>query len=371
MHEVIIAGGGPMGCMVGILLAKKDVDVLIIEKQKHPRWKPCGEGLSREGVDILKLHDLYLPVKNLFKDITSISFNILDTNIAFHKCDVPLAYTFDRSKFDNALISHAQDLGVEVHELESVKDITIFEKVQVETQKDIYYSKVLIGADGVNSIVGKKVYRKWKKNEIGLSEVARYKLTCHPKTVKENTMEYYFIEDGIGWVFPRKEDDYLILNIGCVTSDDNKIKHVFNRFITMIESLKNLNLRYHEIDGKIWRHPIPGKGPCRGTCTSSTLLVGDAGGFVNPLTGGGLKYGTLSAIYAAETIIKFLNNEIKSLKPYEEKWQKDIRSVFYNSFKVREKLYFKSPSQLIKKIQKHPELKDKLFQSFVGKSSKL
>ena len=198
MYEVIIVGGGPIGSITGILLARKGVDTLIIEKQKHPRWKPCGEGLSRESVEIFKQYDLYSPVQNLFVDINSISFNILNTNIAFHEYDTPIAYTLDRTKFDHALISYAKNMGAEIHELERVKNIATFERMQVETQHNTYNPDVVVGADGAYSIVGKKLYRKWKNNEIGCAEVARYKLTHQPKTIKVNAMEYYFVENGFG-----------------------------------------------------------------------------------------------------------------------------------------------------------------------------
>jgi len=370
VHDVIIVGGGPIGSIAGILLARKNVDVLIIEKQKHPRWKPCGEGLSREGMEFLKQHDLYLPVKKIFREIKGISFNILTTNIAFHEYDAPIAYTLDRAKFDHSLISYAQDIGVEVHESETVKNITTLEKVQVETQHSSYNSKVLIGADGVFSIVGKKLYRKWENNEIGSAKVARYRIRYPSPTIKANAMEYYFIEGGYGWIFPRIEDKYLVLNIGIAAGDSSKIRHLFNWFTTTLESMKDIKLRGHEIDGKIWKHPIPAGGPCRGLHTNSTLLVGDAGGFVNPLTGGGLKYGTLSAIYAAETIIKFLNNEVESLELYKDKWQNNIKPVFDKAFRIRDKIYFISPIQLLAELQKHPEIGEQLLQSFIGENKK-
>ena len=370
MREVIIVGGGPIGSITGTLLARKNVDVLIIEKQKHPRWKPCGEGLSKEGMEFLKQYDLYSPVKNLFRDINGVSFNILGTNIAFHEYDTPVAYTLDRTEFDHSLISNAQDTGAEVHESETVKNINALKKeVQVETQQRCYNSKVLIGADGVFSVVGKKLYRKWANNEIGSAEVARYKLNYPPPTVKANAMEYYFFGGGYGWIFPRMEDEYLVLNIG-IAADNRKIRHLFNWFTTTLESIKDIKLKGHEIDGKIWRHQIPVGGPCRGIYTNSTLLVGDAGGFVNPLTGGGLRYGTLSAIYAAETIIKFLNNEIESLQLYEDKWQRDIKPVFDKAFKIRNKVYFMSPMHLLTEMQRHPEMREHLLQSFLGKSKK-
>jgi geranylgeranyl reductase family protein len=370
MPDVIIVGGGPIGSIAGILLARKGVDVLIIEKQKHPRWKPCGEGISKEGVNILRRYNLFSPVQNLFKDINGISFNIFDNNIVSYERDVPLAYTLDRTKFDHALISYAQDMGAQIHQSERVKNVKNLEKIQVETRHNTYNSKILIGADGVFSIVGKKLYRKWAHNEIGFAEVARFKLKHLPQTVKVDVMEYYLIRGGYGWIFPRMEDEYLVLNIGIAKRDNKKIGHLFNWFIATLESIKGMKLKGHEIDGKIWRHSIPEKGPCRGTYTNSTLLIGDAGGFVNPLTGGGLKYGTYSAIYASETIVKFLNNEIESLSLYKDKWQKNIKPVFNKSLKVREKIYFIPPMQLLTEMQKHPKMKEQLFQFFVGKTNR-
>lgn len=366
MHEVIIVGGGPIGSMTGFLLAKKGIDVAIIEKQKHPRWKPCGEGISKEGVEILKRHDLYSPVQNLLRNINGISFNILDMNLAFQRYTTPVAFTFDRTKFDYALFTYAKDAGAEVHESEQVQQITTQGKIQVKTQRNIFQSKILVGADGVNSIVGKKLFRPWAKNELGLGKVARYKIAHPPKTITSNVMEYYLAEGGYGWIFPRMEDEGLILNIGIATNNSSKLHQVFDWFISTIESTKDLTLKGQEIDGKIWKHLLPGNGPCRGTCTHSTLLIGDAGGFVNPLTGGGLKYGTLSAIYAAETITKFFNNEIESLQPYQDVWQKDIQPIFHEAYQLREKLYFTHPLRLLSEIQNHPEMKKQLFQSFVG-----
>lgn len=364
-YETIIVGGGPIGSILATLLARQGIAVAIIEKQKHPRWKPCGEGLSTEGIELLKTHHLCRPLHHLFSNITDIGFNILEKNIATHVSNTPIAVTFDRAQFDHLLLKHAQDAGVDVYESETVKDIDFKKRTQVRTARDNYTANIVIGADGAYSVVGKRIYRPWKENEIGLAEVARYALSATPKTVDSMVMEYYFINGGMGWIFPRKKDGQIILNVGVVPKENNKIREIFTNFIKLIESAKIIKLMGREIDCKIWRHPIPCQGPCRGTHTPSTLLIGDAGGFVHPLTGGGLKYGTLSAIYATETIKNLLNNESDSLEPYEQKWQSTITPIFDKALDLRKKLYFMTPSQLLEKIKKYPELRDLLIQSFI------
>jgi len=369
MPEVIVVGGGPIGSILSILLARNNINVLLLEKQKHPRWKACGEGLSKEGLDIFKKLNFFSPVRNLFSDINGITLNILDKNVGNFKFDSPVAYTMDRTEFDHALFEHAQDIGAEAYELERVKDIEVSNKLTVKTQTDSYSSKIVVGADGVFSIVGKKVFRKWSRSECCLSGVARYKFDSIPQNIAPKTMEYFFIEGGYGWIFPRYENKNLFLNIGVGISPKKNvnIQTLFNQFISMIELIKKIKLRNREINGKIWRHLIPSKGPCRGLQKKNVLLIGDAGGFVNPVTGGGLRYGTLSAIYAADTINKYLNNEINSLELYQDKYKDNIEPTFNRAIKMSENLYFTSPLELLKNIKNNPEMKQKILNSFIGK----
>jgi len=372
-YDVIIVGGGPLGSIASSLIAQDGFKVLLIEKQKHPRWKPCGEGISAKGVQLLKQFGFYRPVQNILWKITGASINIIQENIAIQKYDKPVAHTLNRARFDHELFKFAQETGAETHEAEKVIDINALgkDKISVKTTKQDYNSRMIIGADGVYSLVGRKVFRQWKKDEVTPCQVARYRIS-KKHHFRSETMEYYFIQGGYGWVFPRVENEYLILNIGIgkIGGRGDNLTASFDNFIESLENKKKIKFKGKKIGGKIWTHLIPAQGPSRGTYSDRCLLIGDAGGFVNPLTGAGLHYGLLSTIYASEIAIKFLDNKIESLKPYEDKWQKNIKPIFDKSFEVREKLYLISPPQLLKKIQEYPELKEKLFQSFAGKSSK-
>lgn len=374
MYEAIIVGGGPIGSIVGSMIARNGFKVLILEKQAHPRWKPCGEGISVGGIQLLKQYDLYKPIKNILWEITRISINVYHENVAVQKYDKPVAYTLNRAEFDHAFFKYAQEMGAETRETEKVIDLATLngQKMSVKTTQRRYISQIAVGADGIYSLVGRKLFRQWKKHEVVPCQVARYRFPRKHYVFHPATMEYYFIKGGYGWVFPRVENEYLILNIGIGKMGETKssLNTLFDSFIDSLEDEKKVKLKGKEIGDKVWRHLAPIRGPSRGTYSDCCLLVGDAGGFVNPLTGGGLRYGALSAIYAAETITKFLNNEIESLELYKDKWQRNIKPIFNKSLEVREKLYFINPMQLIEKVQKYPELKEQLFQSFIGGSNK-
>ena len=373
IYDMIVIGGGPLGSIAGSLIAREGFKVLIIEKQMHPRWKPCGEGISLRGIQLLKQFGLYGAVRNTLWEITGVSINVINENIATNIYDEPVAYTLNRAGFDHALFKHAQKLGAEIHENEKVIDITTSNKneISIKTTKNEYKSRIIIGADGIYSVVGKKLFRQWKKDEITPCQVARYEIPKKQQIFHPTTMEYYFIEGGYGWIFPRAQNDHLILNIGIGKIDEKKSRlgMLFNNFIELLEKEKKVRLRGKEIDGKIWSHPIPTRGPSRGTYSDQCLLVGDAGGFVNPITGGGLRYGTISAIHAAETAILFLNNKINTLATYEDKWSGDIKHIFNDALKAREKLYSLDPEHLLSHIKMKPNLKKDLFSAFLTGST--
>ena len=369
MYDVIVVGGGPLGSITSALIARDDHKVLLLEKQKHPRWKPCGEGISEGGMQLLKQNDLFEPIQNLLWGITTVSINILQENIITKKYDNPVAYTLDRGDFDHALFKNTQKRGTETHENEKVTDIKIINKdeIIVKTTKEKYKSKLIIGADGINSIVRKKLFKPWRKNEISPCQVARYKISDKKADFNKRAMEYYFIDGGYGWVFPKIKDDHLILNVGIGTINEikNDLNTIFKNFIELLEHEKKVKLQGREIDGEILRHPLPTQGPCKGTYSNSCMLVGDAGGFVNPLTGAGLHYGALSAIHAAEIAIQYLNGEIDNLSTYENKWHSDLKHIFDNAMKTRDVLYNSDPIHLFQHIQSNPLVKKKLFSSFL------
>jgi geranylgeranyl reductase family protein len=367
MYDVIIVGGGPHGCISGSILAKKGFDVLNIEKKNHPKWKPCGEAISTNGINILKKNNLFKPIKNNLCRINSISINILDNQIIKNNYSDTVAYTLDRSRFDFDLFKYSQSMGVKTHENEHVISIKNNKKFfQIKSLKNEYRGSSVIGADGVFSIVGKKLFRPWYNQEIIPCRVSRYKI---PKKQYSSslTMEFYFIKGGYCWIFPKIYENSIILNIGIgkFYTMNSSIDKFFINFLRKIEKIKNIKLIGSEINRKIYGFSIPINGACRGTYKSKCLLIGDAGGFVNPLTGGGLRYGAVSAIEAAKTIELYKENKIDTFEYYKNKWENSIGKIFREAKLIRDNLYHSEPLHIIQDIKNGLDFRKKYFKYFL------
>ena len=143
-----------------------------------------------------------------------------------------------------------------------------------------------------------------------------------------------------------------------------KLLESYKFFLRKIENEYDLCLE--NMIGGLSGHLIPSRGMCRGVFKERVLLVGDAGGFVNPLTGGGLKYGVQSGIFAAETIKQYLESKIESLVLYEQRTNKLIQPTFKNALGIQNQLSSASNIDLLDLFHRHPEIKSILYKLFIG-----
>ncbi len=156
LYDVIIVGAGPAGSTSAKFLAEKGLNVLLLDKEKFPRDKPCGGGLP---VAIFEKFN-YIKDYNLIESYTyggyayspSLKYIIREVG------EKPYAAMISRKKFDNGLVKIAVDCGAKFLDNKKVIDVKIFEdKVKIVTNKnEILNSKCIIGADGVWSVVGSK-----------------------------------------------------------------------------------------------------------------------------------------------------------------------------------------------------------------------
>jgi len=164
-YDIIIIGAGPGGSTAAYLLARNNFKVLLVDKEFFPRYKLCGGLLSLKTLQLIKkiynespedliknkIIDYYTP----FYEITYKNKRIISRNKgAFN------LFLVDRTIYDNYLLSKAKNLGVEV--LEGIK----IERIDIDNCKiELHHGKViesrlLIGADGANSIVRREFIRK-------------------------------------------------------------------------------------------------------------------------------------------------------------------------------------------------------------------
>lgn len=316
LYDAIVVGLGPGGSTAARQIAKAGLKVLGLEKETHPRVKPCGGGLTRRT-----LKSLDFSVDDLIKDEIYggvFTFKYKDTLPIM--CKDPFAFTSLRTEFDNRLFEKAVEAGVEALQDTKVTAIReLSDRVEVDAGGRTYAGKVLVGADGATGIVSRHVHPKIKRESIAAIE-GEFPTPEHTVAPMKGVfyIDYGSFRFGYAWVFPKGP----ILNVGAagINEKGSRVKQVYSEYGRLYdlpaETVKPLG------------HPIPlplgAKVPL---CKNRIFLVGDAAGLVNPFTGEGIYYAVESGRLAALTIAAHLDAP-QAFGEYDTA----VKQAFYDEF---------------------------------------
>lgn len=341
MYDVIISGAGPAGSKCAEIVAKAGYDVALIEKDTSWR-KPCGGGVSS------RIFKYYPQLRNLEPHkITGISMFSGD----FHKLNYTwekkrdYSVVMDRLVLDNFIRKIAVESGANLFDntvsTDFVYDGDDIIGIKTKTQSGIknFLGKIIIIADGMSSKLTHKsgLRDKWRIEELGLAKCAilEGKYSLDPSQINI----YFRPYKGYGWIFPLGENRF---NIGCGTFEEaNKnynLNKIYSQFINEPQIKKHFNINECQV---IWNgsFPLPALG-VKESCLSgeNIMIVGDAAGFVSPISGEGIHPSIVSGKIAAETAVKALKKgEIskKVLKQYNR--HPNIKKIIRN-FKLKRSL---------------------------------
>lgn len=318
--DVIIIGGGPAGIAAAKKLSESNLKFCIIEKEKFPRMKLCGGGLTSKSQDVLEELNLNYQIEQII-EIVKIEYK---KKIYDWKMDRPIIMV-DRKTFDNDNLNQIKELGIPVYEEEIVERI---ENNKIITNNHEFNFKYLIFADGINGFSKKYT----KVNNTG------YCIETDVKNITRDNALFSFNAtlDGYGWIFPKK--DKITIGLGKfknTKADYKKMLHDFSKRNDI--DLANIKLLGFPIpNGNLVKNPV---------IDNNKILVGDAAGLADPVTGEGIYYALLSGKLSAEAIIR-ANKTGESLeKIYQEKTKhiykslkkkKLVSKIFYT--KLREAL---------------------------------
>ena len=360
-YEVIIVGAGPAGSTAAKFLSEKGIKVLLLDKSKFPRDKPCGGGIP---IRILKKFR-YIEEEELIDTYSYGGFAYFSSSnqkVALQKNE-PIYAAVLRKVFDYDLVKLAIKSGANFIDGKMVKDVEILKDKATVILADgaRIESQIIIGADGVWSIVAKKTGLGQHGKKVGMCLYQEYSMNSKilDKYFTDKRLGYMHHRvqgiNGFGWVIPKKE--HINIGIGEIRSltiaSQRKInlKEVFNKYIDELKEngLIPSNLEIGRAKGAV----VPAC-PLAKTYSNRIIICGDAAGLANPSTGAGIEYAMTSGKIAAEVISEALktgDTTARFLSKYESMWKKDFGKdikfyegvVTYSSERLRMGAYVIEP----------------------------
>ncbi len=229
----------------------------------------------------------------------------------------PLTYMTMRDRFDSFLIDRAVSAGATVMDGFRVYRIEVDGAgARVLGQKDAFGARVLVGADGANSVVAHQL-GLLREAEIGVGLESEVYPEAQYLSPWESTLSLDFgtIRGGYMWVFPK--EDHLSIGVASFAKLSRKMRPLLDGYLSF------LRLGNHE--ERLTRgHRLPRRGTGMPIQSGPALLVGDAAGLVDFWTGEGIYYALRSAQIAAPAIQDYLEGRAPDLRPYEESIDRDL-----------------------------------------------
>lgn len=322
MIDVVVIGSGPAGSTLADKLSSHGIEVMIIEKEAWPRYKPCGGGITKRCYSKLDAD-----ISGIVEDIT---YNLILT--LNHKAGgeiishTPLIYQVNRMKFDAVLVENAVRHGAVFHTKEKFLDFSFNgDYINVETDRNTYKCKVLVGADGTNSVVRKRA--GFKRVHTGIAMEAEVKpLTGGLGELKGKVhVDFGAIRGGYGWNFPKGNS----VSIG-VGTFRHRVLELKKNLYDMLEKEGISDID----DVKLYGHPLVFNNGKRDKYNErNVILVGDAAGLADPFTGEGIYHAIVSAQIAYESIEAWFKDN-KDLKSYTERINEEIRPEIRSSYEL-------------------------------------
>jgi menaquinone-9 beta-reductase len=382
-RDVIVVGAGPSGATTAVYLAQQGYDVLLLDRHRFPRDKTCGDAVPAGAIDTLNHLGMEDKIQQAvqrgelypLESMLLVSPKGYELEAMFHKGPGGNnSYVAPRIYFDALIQQHAIDSGAEFRQaqvtgplLENGRVVGVKMKENGRAQE--LRSKVVVGADGVTSVITRTLRPKENQHVDGHRAVA---LRAYIEGLEEfpHQVEFYLynqILPGYAWIFPTRHNQANVglgMRLDHFRAKKQSLEEMLDTFLAMPAIKKRLKPDWKLRDMATWQLNFGSQKHLQ-YVFDGAILVGDAAGFINPLTGGGIHNAIISAKLAARTVHEAMQRgEVSrsSLEIYEQRVHEALWSGMKRSYQLQRSLmHFPMMIDFLVKRMKENSILAKLF----------
>jgi geranylgeranyl reductase family protein len=291
--DVLVVGAGPAGSATAMHLARGGKTVLLADRARFPRDKPCGGGLTGRAL------------KQAPCDVTPVVERVVDTfELRLHykrsfrrTSSEPLILMTQRRRLDAYLAEQAAAAGATFRDGARVDALAIgAEGITAKVGETDVSADTLVGADGANGIVAKAVgLEDGIVRGVALEGNVGWEHLDRERFASTAVVELGQPDGGYGWLFPK--GDHANLGVGGWDREGPHLRDHLARLSHTygIDPGVLTDVRGHRLPMR----RVGATTPAR----DNVVLVGDAAGLVDPLSGDGMYEAFTSARLAADAIL--------------------------------------------------------------------
>lgn len=342
MYDAVVVGGSVAGAATARELGRRGLRTALVDRAAFPRPKPCGEGLLPHGVAALEAMGLEFPgVRVRGLRYVSPSGHTVEADFPAGR-----GLMVRRERFDEFLFRAAAE----------TPNVEAFEGTEYDAAR--FPARWIIGADGLHS-----QFHRRPEFPAAPPATRRAGLSAHVQglDVDRDRVEVILHEGGELYLAPSEGDEALV---ACLFRQDRTPPGAANE-----ERMTNLLLSLDVLRGRV--HGLRFTTPCLGAAplgltvgalvAGNTLLVGDAAGAPDPVTGEGMSLALLSARAAAEAIAKDQPEEYERVRR-----RLAAGSEWLGRWILRASRHPAVADRVVRSLNGHPQLFTKLLEIATG-----
>ena len=322
--EVVIVGAGPAGSTAARELASRGVDVLLLERAKFPRDKPCGGGVTIRCDNLLPFS-----LDPVIEDvITGAVIQLRDGKAVTRDADAPITYMTQRRHLDRFLAEQAQAAGAEFQDgrrVEHIEQTPDGFDVRVaggtpngsRNGGDVIRARAVLGADGANGVVRTFLgYEHFEESAVALEANVPFPDGVPAWLRGHVVLRLGSMRGGYGWIFPK--GDHVNVGVGgwkaAVGAD--------------LRPELDALARGYDLDPAAFEgvrgHHLPMLRHGADLAARGSALLGDAAGLLDPLSGEGIYAAIASGVAVAPVAEDYVRGKVDSLAGYQRVLEREL-----------------------------------------------